>query len=205
MITIRVPGDPEPQTLARAVDALRAGSVVAFPTDTLYGLAADPRSDAAIARLFEVKGRDRGMAMPLIAADAAQARMAGNLGPAEMRLAAAFWPGPLAVVVEAEPGLSREALLDGTVAIRVPAHPVARALAAAFGFPVTATSANRSGQPAAESGEDVARAVRGVAVLVDGGRVPGGAPSTIVRVTNEGPVLVRAGAVAWERVLRSLE
>ncbi len=204
MITVRA-ADPEPEDLAKAVDALRAGEVVAFPTDTLYGLAVDPRHDRAMERLFELKGRDRGAATPLIAADLAQARMAGEIGAGELTLAKAFWPGPLTVVVPALPALSRLAVSDGTVAIRVPAHPVARALASAFGFPVTATSANRTGAPAAESAEAVATTLGGVAVLIDGGPVAGGAPSTIVRVTSGGPVLVRAGAIAWERVLRSLE
>jgi L-threonylcarbamoyladenylate synthase len=197
--------DPAPDILARAVAVLRDGGVVAYPTDTLYGLAVDPRRDEAIERLFELKGRDRGTAVPLIAADIEQAGAAGRLGPRELRLAAAFWPGPLAVVVPAQPALSRAALTEGTVAIRVPAHPVARALAAAFGFPLTATSANRSGAPPAETADRVADTLAGVAVVLDGGPSPGGAPSTIVRLSDEGLVLVRAGAIAWERVLRSLQ
>jgi L-threonylcarbamoyladenylate synthase len=197
--------DPEPEILAQAVGVLREGGVVAYPTDTLYGLAVDPRRDDAIEQLFALKERDRGAAIPLIAADTEQARAAARLGPREMRLAAAFWPGPLAVVVPAQPALSRSALSEGTVAIRVPAHPVARALAAAFGFALTATSANRSGLPPAESAERVAETLGDVAFLLDGGPSAGGAPSTIVRLTDDGPVLVRAGAVAWDRVLRSLE
>jgi L-threonylcarbamoyladenylate synthase len=199
------PAVPDPDVIAQAVDVLRAGGVVAYPTDTFYGLAVDPRSDVAIESLYALKGRDRGLAIPLIAADAAQAEAAGRLGPLELRLAAAFWPGPLAVVVPAQPVVSRLAQTEGTIAIRVPAHPVARALAAAFGFPVTATSANQSGQPPTESADRVAETLDGVAILLDGGPSAGGAPSTIVRVAADGPVLVRAGAVAWDRVLRSLE
>lgn len=196
---------PDPDIIARAVRVLHDGGVVAYPTDTLYGLAVDPRREDAIERLFALKGRDRGAAIPLIAADLEQAGAAGRLGPREMRLAAAFWPGPLAVVVPAQSAVSRSALTDGTVAIRVPAHPVARALAAAFGFPVTATSANRSGLPPAASADRVAETLGDVAILLDGGPSAGGSPSTIVRLTGDGPVLVRAGAVAWDRVLRSLQ
>jgi L-threonylcarbamoyladenylate synthase len=205
VITIQIADDPDPGLLAQAVEVLRAGDVIAFPTDTLYGLAVDPRRDDAMEKLFELKGRDRGIAAPLIAADVEQANAAGELGRAESRLAEAFWPGPLAVVVPARPMLSRLAVSDGTVAVRVPANPIARRLAGAFGFPVTATSANRSGEPPAASAADVVRSLRGVALLIDGGPAPGGAPSTIVRVTSGGPMLVRAGAVAWDRVLRSLE
>ena len=90
---------PDASVLAEAAAVIRAGGLVAFPTDTVYGIAADPRSDEAVARLFELKGRDRGTAVPLIAADIEQARAAGDFGPREMRLAEAFWPGPLSIVV----------------------------------------------------------------------------------------------------------
>jgi L-threonylcarbamoyladenylate synthase len=192
--------------ISEAVAVLRSGGVVAYPTDTFYGLAVDPRRDDAIEKLLALKGRGRGSAIPLVAADLDQARAAGELGADEMRLAAAFWPGPLSIVVRASPALSRLGLAGGnTVALRVPAEPVARALAAAFGFCVTATSANASGAPPAESPGDVAAALLGLDVLIDGGRVPGGAPSTIVALGEDGPVLLRAGAVAWDRVLKSLK
>ena len=131
MIRVTVsPDDPDPRAIAQAVEVLAAGGVVAFPTDTLYGLAVDPRSDDAVEKLLALKGRDRAAAVPLIAADLAQARAAGRFGPGELRLAAAFWPGPLSIVVPARPAISRVALGGGnTVAIRVPAHAIARALA----------------------------------------------------------------------------
>jgi L-threonylcarbamoyladenylate synthase len=196
---------PDPSVLAEAAAVIRAGGLVAFATDTVYGIAADPRSDEAVERLFDLKGRDRGTAVPLIAADIEQARAAGDVGPAEMRLAETFWPGPLSIVVPAASVLSRAALGGHTtVAIRVPALAVARELAGAFGFPVTATSANPSGVAAAESGDEVATILPGVDLLLDGGRSPGGPPSTIVALAEHGPVLVRAGAVAWDRVIKSL-
>jgi L-threonylcarbamoyladenylate synthase len=200
----RLPASP--QAIDRAVQILRAGGIVAFPTDTLYGLGVDARKDEAVERLFAVKGRARDTAVPLIAADFGQAMEAGNFGARERRLADAFWPGPLSIVVPARRAVSRLALGGGsTVAIRVPAHGVARDLARAFGFAVTATSANASGEPAAETADDVVRAVPGVDLVLDGGAVPGGLPSTIVTFVRGVPTLVRAGAIAWDRVLKSLQ
>lgn len=192
--------------IAAAVSVLRAGGVVAFPTDTVYGLAVDPRSDAAIARLFALKGRDARAAVPFVIADLEQAMLAGEFGPRERRLAEAFWPGPLSIVIPPRAAIARSALGgERTVAVRVPAHAVARQLAAAFGFAVTATSANASGRPAAVSADDVARALPAVDLLLDAGDAPGGPPSTIVGFDRDGPLLLRAGAVAWDRVLKSLQ
>ena len=198
--------DPEPRPIAAAADVLRAGGIVAFPPDTLYGLAVDPRRKDAVERLFLLKGRDLTVAVPLIAASFAQAVAAANLGPRERRAAEAFWPGPLSIVAAANTCVSPDALAGGTtVAIRVPAHPVARQLANAFGFPITATSANRSGERAADSADAVAAALPDVDLLLDAGPAPGGAPSTIIAFDTAGPVLVRDGAIAWERVLKSLQ
>ena len=196
---------PEPAALARAVDVLRSGGLVAFPTDTVYGIAADPRQEAAVERLFLLKGRDRRTAVPLIAADTEQAMAAGAFGPREMRVAEAFWPGPLSIVVPAKAVLSRAVLGEHhTVAIRVPAHAVARALAAAFGFCITATSANPSGDIPAEAADRLIETLPGIDLLLDAGPAPGGPPSTIVALDEHGPVLVRAGAVAWDRVIKLL-
>jgi len=191
--------------IAAAVEVLHAGGVVAFPTDTLYGLAVDPRRRDAVERLFALKGRDAVAAVPLVASSLEQAALAADFSEAERGAAAAFWPGPLSIVAAANASIAREALGgQTTVAIRVPAHDIARALARAFGFPVTATSANRSGQPAADSADGVAIALAGVDALVDGGRAPGGAPSTIISFDGTRPRLVREGAVPWDRVIKSL-
>jgi L-threonylcarbamoyladenylate synthase len=193
--------------IAAAVDVLRRGGIVAYPTDTLYGLAVDPRRDDAVDRLFAAKDRPASLAVPLIAADAAQAFAWGDFPEDARRLADAFWPGPLSLVVPAADGLSRRVMAaDGTVAIRVPAHGIGRALAAGLGCPITATSANLSGQPATAEPADVAASIGDrIDLLLDGGPSPGGPPSTIVACGPGGVRLVRAGAVAWERVLRSLE
>jgi L-threonylcarbamoyladenylate synthase len=197
---------PSPESIAAAVSILQSGGVVAFPTDTLYGLAVDPRSPDAIARLFALKGRDSGAAVPLIAASAEQAGLAAKFAAQELRAGAMFWPGPLSIVAEATKCIAPDALAGrGTVAIRVPAHEIARALARAFGFPLTATSANRSGRPPADSADAVAAGLPDVDAILDGGPAPGGAPSTIIAFNQDGPMLLREGAVPWQRVIKSLQ
>ncbi len=207
-IIIRIHGSaPDPAEVASIVEILSRGGVVAYPTDTLYGLAADPRSDGALERLFAAKERDEGNPVPLIAADLEQAREVCRLGPVHLRLARAFWPGPLTLVGEAGPQLSPRLLAGGTsVAVRVPAHAVARAIARAFGFCITATSANRSGDPAPADAAGVAAAIGSrLDAIADGGPARGGAPSTLVGVRDGAPVLLRAGAIDWDRVLESLQ
>ena len=194
-----------PDDLASAAARLRQGGIVAFPTDTFYGLAVDPCSDAAVRGLFSLKGRAPAAAIPLIAASLAQVEAWCELSAASRALAAAFWPGPLSLICDA-PSAVAVAVHGGrrTVAIRVPDHPVARALAEAFGAPVTATSANRSGEPAASRAGDVSWQDDQV-LVIDAGPTPGGAPSTIVDARGSAPVLVRDGAIAWSRVLHSFQ
>jgi L-threonylcarbamoyladenylate synthase len=188
-----------------AVAVLHHGGIVAFPTDTLYALAVDPRKDVAVGRLFDLKGRSGVSAVPLIASDEQQARAAGRFGEIEERLARAFWPGPLTLVVPAQAGLSAQLLAGGTtVAIRVPAHDLARAIADGLGYCVTSTSANLSGcAPVANPASLDPALAAGVDLLLDDGPSPGGPPSTIVEVTTDGLRLVRAGAVAFDRVIKS--
>lgn len=199
------PGAPSLDALAPAVAALQRGGVIAYPTETFYGLGADPLSAAAVARVFGVKARVEGQSLPLIAADLAQARRVAAVTGAAARLAERFWPGPLTLVVPALAPFVEGAQRHGTVAIRVPDHAVARALAAAFGSPITSTSANRSGEPPAAVVSELGGIAPRLDVVVDGGRTPGGLPSTIVDLTGGAPTLVRAGAIAWDRVLESLE
>jgi L-threonylcarbamoyladenylate synthase len=201
------PTNPERDAILAAAQVLRDGGIVGYPTDTLYGLAVDPRRADAVDRLFETKGRGPAMAIPLIASSVDQAQSAGNLGPIELRLAAAFWPGPLSIVVPAHDCITRRLLGGGTtVAVRVPAHAIARALASAHGFCIAATSANVSGEAPALSADDVAaRLGSRVDLLLDGGAAPGGRPSTIVEVAEDGLVQRRAGAIAWDRVIKSLQ
>lgn len=194
---------PAAAALAEAVAILDAGGVVAMPTDTLYGLAADPFSSEAVARVFAVKGRSADRAMPLVAADVDQ--VVNRLGPlSELagRLASKYWPGPLTLLV-ARPSSIPADVTGGRaeIGVRVPAHAVTRELCRVSGRLLTATSANLSGEHPSNDPDDIERAFpTGVDLLLDAGRTPGGPPSTIVDVTGSEPRLVRAGAIAWEDV-----
>ena len=194
------------ENVRAAVEVLRRGGVVAYPTDTFYGLAVDPRNAKAVSLLYALKGRDAGKPSPLIAGSVGQARLAVTFNAMADTLTARFWPGPLSVVLPVNPVLCRAAIGGGTTAaIRVPAHDVAGRLADAFGFCITATSANVSGRPPARTPGELDPEVSTRVDLVIDGVTPGGEPSTIVDVTNGAPRLVRAGAIAWERVLESLQ
>ena len=209
MRVLRVdPQNPAPATVREAAEALARGAIVAFPTDTLYGLAVDPRNDRAVDRVYAVKGRAFDHPLPLIAADEDQAAtQAGELSELARALATEFWPGPLTLIVAAHPTLcARVHARTGQVAVRVPAHATARALARAAGHPITATSANISGGTPASTGEEVMAALdNSIDLLLDAGPTPGGLPSTIVDATGTTPRLVRAGVVPWDRVLRSVQ
>lgn len=196
--------DPTP-FLERAAEIIAGGGVVAVPTETFYGLAADPGQPAAVARIFEIKGRPATLALPLVAASLEQViALCGPLDAATMRAARAFWPGPLSLVVAA-PGQSG----NRTVAVRVPSHDFVRALAERAGTMLTSTSANKTGEPPGETADAVAASLGGlVDLIVDGGRTPGGKPSTIADlrgINGAPPRLVRDGAIAWDRVLESLK
>lgn len=195
---------PDRETIGQAASVLREGGIAAIPTDTLYGLAADPFNGAAVARLFTVKDRAKEKALPLVAASRAQVEASlGALSPLASRLADAFWPGPLTLIVPAPPTLAPEVTGGtGTVAVRVPDHAATRALCDACGWPLTATSANRSGEPPTADPTVVEHALGAlIDLLVDAGQTPGGPPSTIVDVTDLEPRLVRAGATPWDAVL----
>ncbi len=205
MIRLRVdPSAIEPDAVAPAVAALQRGGVVAFPTETFYGIAADPRSALAVKTVFSLKRRAPDQPLPLIAADVAQvANHVGTMTPLALRLASRGWPGALTLIIPASPALCADVHLStGRIAVRVPADTVARVLATSTGHAITSTSANISGEPPASTPEQVVRAFgERIDVLIDAGPTPGGLPSTIVDATGEVPVLVRAGAIAWERVL----
>jgi L-threonylcarbamoyladenylate synthase len=197
---------PEPQLLAQATAALADGEIVAFPTDTFYGLAVDPRNEDAVTRLYRLNGRITTSALTLIAADSEQAMRAATFSQTARRLGQRWWPGPLTIVAEALPVIPSRTLAGGrTAGIRVPDHVVARGIARAFGFCITATSANQSGQPPLMAASEVRRSLPDVDLLVDAGDTPGGAPSTIVDATAHELRLVRAGAIPWELVLEFLK
>ncbi|MFP5376975.1 MAG: L-threonylcarbamoyladenylate synthase [Acidimicrobiia bacterium] len=196
-------GDPAPApAVAQAVRALAAGQVVAVPTDTVYGLAADPFSTGGADRLFLLKRRPREMELPVLVADEEQALSLATAVPDAARgLMARFWPGALTVVLPRSPDLVADlGADDATVGLRCPAHPVPLALCRAYG-PIATTSANRHGEPTATTAAEVA-AVFGdaVAVVLDGGPCTG-APSTVVDCTGAQPKLLRDGRIPWDEVL----
>jgi L-threonylcarbamoyladenylate synthase len=196
------------QALDEAVRVIRDGGVIALPTDTLYGLGADPFRPDAVARVFAIKGRSAERALPLIAADADQvAERFGPLPALACRLASRFWPGPLTLLLAAPAALAAGVSGgDGTVGIRIPSHAVARALCRGCGSPLTATSANMSGVAPSADPREVERTLGDrLDLLVDAGTTAGGPPSTIVDAIGASPRLVREGAISWSEIQAWLE
>ncbi len=195
---------PDAALIRRAAQTIRDGGIVAYPTDTLYGLAVDPRNETAVERLYAVKGRPESSALTLIAADPAQARLAAEFTELAEALARRWWPGPLTIVMTATGALSPAALAGGrTVGVRVPDDAIAAALARETGFCITATSANRSGEPPPASAETIAQTLPDIDAILDAGPAPGGRPSTIVGAFDRNVTLIREGAVPWEDVRRA--
>ena len=194
---------PDMPGLERAARILRAGGLVAFPTETVYGLGGDARNSLAVAGIYEAKGRPRFNPLIVHCADLAMAETFGQFDDRARTLAAAFWPGPLTLVVpiRAATGLSPlvTAELD-TVALRIPAHPVAQALIQSFGGPLAAPSANPSGKVSPTRAAHVAQGLSGrIAAIVDGGPCAVGVESTILGL--DGPAtLLRPGGIALEDI-----
>jgi len=182
----------------QAARILRAGGLVAFPTETFYGLAVDPRQEDAVGRLFALKKRERHKAIPLLISCLEQLPEIVTAVPAAYQsLIERFWPGPLTLIFPAQPRLPR-ALTAGTatIAVRQTSQPLARRLIDAFGFAITGTSANLSGQPPVSDlsllDQEVAAAC---AMSLDGGATPGGLSSTIVDIKNGKLTVLRQGAI----------
>jgi L-threonylcarbamoyladenylate synthase len=189
---------PDTAGIEEAAEILVSGGVVAYPTETVYGLGADPFSEPALDNLFRVKARDANHPVLLIVADA---RQAFSLASAVSRRASAcmkaFWPGPLSILLPAVPGLPAR-LLDtsGHVCVRCPGHETARALCKRFGSPLTSTSANLSGMPPAYSAEEAC--LPGVALGLDGGILEASPPSTVY--DPETNSILRSGPVTMEMI-----
>lgn len=201
---IRVWREEEAGALVAEVRALLlAGGIVALPTETFYGLAAYPFDHKALTRLFTLKGRSPAKpVLVLVGGSEMLPQVAGEVPEAGARLMERFWPGPLTLILPARPGLPD--LLTGgtgTIGVRVPRQAVTCRLLTSLGFPVTGTSANRSGRPPLVAAAEVAREFGdAVDLILDTGPCPGGLPSTIVDVTCRPPRLVRAGAVPVARL-----
>ncbi|MBB4022703.1 MULTISPECIES: L-threonylcarbamoyladenylate synthase [Actibacterium] len=193
----------DPQGLARAAELLARGGLVAFPTETVYGLGADARDDTAVARIFEAKGRPRFNPLIVHLPDIAAARRIALFPDAAERLAGAFWPGPLTLVLPLRPDAGLSPLVtagNDTVALRLPAHAVARALLVRFGGPVAAPSANPSGKVSPTRAEHVAEGLAGrIEAVLDGGACDVGLESTIVGIGADGAAtLLRPGGLPVE-------
>jgi len=184
------------------IAALKAGELVVYPTETFYAIGADAFSSAALQRLLRVKGREPGRPVGLIAADTAMAfSVASEIPHDAWLLADAFWPGALTIVLPAREETATELAGPDGVGVRVSPNPVARALSAGLGRPITATSANLSGAaPASTLAEARAGLGEKVKVYLEGGKLTASAPSTVVAVDRSGWKMVRVGAISKDRI-----
>ncbi|MDR1441579.1 MAG: threonylcarbamoyl-AMP synthase [Bifidobacteriaceae bacterium] len=197
---------PPPHVLADAARAIGQGLLVVLPTDTVYGLAADPFQKAATSRLFAAKGRPKDLALPVLVADRAAARELVADWPEQAEtLARAFWPGPLTIILPARPTPRLHlGSTSGTVGLRQPDHPATLALLRRTG-PLAVSSANQSGQPPVLTAADAVQVFGpAVAVYVDGGQAPGPVASTVVDLTGREVRLVRAGPVSQDDLMAAL-
>ena len=196
----------EPQHIARAVQLLRTGGIVGFPTDTVYGIGACGLLPAAVAELYVVKRRPRDKAIPLLLSSTdALSQVAVEIPDLAYVLAERFWPGALTLVLRRAAHVPDIVTAGGdTVAVRVPDHPVVQALVTALGAPLAATSANLSGHPAPATPSGVLAQLDGrIDLLLDGGTCPGGIASTVLDLTVRPPVILRAGGIPAERILEA--
>ncbi|HSF80941.1 MAG TPA: L-threonylcarbamoyladenylate synthase [Anaerolineales bacterium] len=200
-----IPAD-KPESIAIAVQALQAGQVVAFPTDTVYGLGALIHNPQSIEQLYQVKGRPVEKAIPILLADPDElSRVAVNVSPTVLRLARRFWPGPLTLVVPKHPALPEILSIYPTIGVRMPAHPDALGLLQATG-PLAVTSANLSGAESPTTAQAVMEQLTGrVPLILDGGRTPGGLPSTVVDCTTPELAILRQGPLTIEQILAALQ
>ncbi len=190
------PHSPQPDRIARAAEVLRAGGLVAFPTETVYGLGANALSEEAVRRIFEAKGRPANNPLIVHVADLSVAQsITAEWPPAADALARAFWPGPLALILPRRPCIPDVVTGGGsTVAVRVPAHRVALDLLRAANMPIAAPSANRSNHLSPTRAEHVLRGLEGrIDLILDGGPTTGGLESTVVDVSVQPPQLLRPG------------
>lgn len=192
------PERPEDSAVREAAECLARGGLLILPTDTVYGLAADPRVPGAEDRLYEAKRRPAEKAIPRLASDARQVSGSGAvLGGKGRRLAERYWPGPLTLVL-AVPG--------GTCGFRVPDHATCLAVLRAVGAPLAVTSANLSGAPEARTAEDAVRSLcEQVELALDAGPAPGGVASSVVRVIGEHVEILREGAISGPELLKTAE
>ncbi len=193
------------QQIERGITILRQGGLIAYPTDTVYGLGASMSLPQSVARIYEVKGRPQSLPLPLLLADVYQiAEVAGKVPPSAWCFIRNFWPGALTLILPK--ANSVPAIVTGggnSVAVRIPDHPVPVALIKGLGVPIVGTSANISGRPSPLTADEVyAQLGDKIDLIIDGGRCSVGRESTIVDVTGETPVIRREGAIPKEELRR---
>ena len=201
------PGKPDAEKLAEAVRVLYKGGVIAFPTETFYGLGADARNETAVEKIFRIKGRNfRNPLSVIVANDREVIPLVEEIPAVAKILMQTFWPGPLTLVFRASSSVLPRLTADtGKIGIRVSSHPIARFLAAGLAGPLTATSANPSGGPECSSADAVIRTLGDLPdAVIDGGETPGGAGSTILDVTVFPPRILREGAIPRSLILNAL-
>ena len=191
----------DPGTLAQALAILQNGGLVAFPTDTVYGVGASAFNDEAVRSIYTAKDRPVEKAIPVLIGNPAELeRVTQEVPDMAARLAARFWPGPLTLVVHKHPDLPESVSVSSTVGVRVPDHGVARELLSAAG-PMAVTSANLSGQPSPSTVKEVFAQLGGrIALIIDGGRTPGGVPSTVVDCVEAEPRILREGPISKDEI-----
>ena len=196
----------DPQALRHASDILQRHGVVAFPTDTVYGLGAGAFDEAGVDRLYSVKGRDQTKAIAILLADLEQLyRVLAEPSTDMLQFARAFWPGPLTLVLRRHPSIPDIVSPDSTLGVRIPDHPVARALLRFVG-PLATTSANLSGGENATTAEGVLAQLDGrIDLLLDGGQSPGGQPSTVLDLSGAAPKIVREGPIRLSQIKQALQ
>jgi L-threonylcarbamoyladenylate synthase len=183
--------------IEKGVKILQKGGVIAFPTDTVYGLGADAFNATAVERIYEIKNRPKHRQLPLLIADVEQlTTLADPIPEIAWLLARRFWPGGLTLVLPKTDSLPVYLASGPTIAVRVPDHPACLALIQHLGNPIIGTSANISGQPAALTAEEVGQQLGGkIDFIIDGGKCPGGKESTVVDATREPPIILRQGII----------
>ncbi len=201
------PDHPEAERIDEAVAILKAGSVIAFPTETFYGLGADARNEAAIEQIFEIKGRDfRNPILVVIGDEGQLGTFTEDIPAAAQKLMEKFLPGPLTIVFRASPSVSPKLTAStGKIGIRLTSHPIAKELSRRLGRPLTATSANLTGAPECSRAKEVLSQLEGkIDGIVDGGRTPGGKGSTIIDVTVSPVKVLREGVIPATLILDTL-
>ncbi len=194
-----------PNAIQRAREILQSGGLVAFPTDTVYGVGALAFDGKAVESIYAAKDRPVEKAIPILIGRTEDiGKAASEVPPMAKKLAEQFWPGPLTIVLPKHSDLPESVSATNTVGVRIPDHPVALSLLQAAG-PMAVTSANISGQPNPSTAKEVLAQLTGrIALIIDGGKTPGGVPSTVVDCTGPKPLVLREGPIHYEEILSSI-